>query len=93
MSEHEAPEGFEGDLTVEVDGEPPRTARTWRPLNLPSPYTKPSMKFTSHAKFGKLAKVVDDQQLDAAVQLPVSTVAFGTQLVLNSGDTDGLAFW
>ncbi|HLM04407.1 MAG TPA: DUF4873 domain-containing protein [Blastococcus sp.] len=26
MSEHEAPEGFEGDLTVEADGEPPRTA-------------------------------------------------------------------
>ena len=26
MSEHEEPEGFEGDVTVEVAGEPPRTA-------------------------------------------------------------------
>jgi hypothetical protein len=27
MSEPEAPEGYEGDVTVDVDGAPPRTAR------------------------------------------------------------------
>ena len=27
MSEHEEPEGYEGEVTVAVDGEPPRTAR------------------------------------------------------------------
>jgi hypothetical protein len=27
MSEHEAPEGYEGEVTVRVDGAPPRTAR------------------------------------------------------------------
>ena len=27
MSEHEAPEGYEGEVTVRVDGVPPRTAR------------------------------------------------------------------
>jgi hypothetical protein len=27
MNEHEAPEGYEGEVTVAVDGEPPRTTR------------------------------------------------------------------
>jgi hypothetical protein len=27
MSEHEAPEGYEGEVTVTVDGAPPRSAR------------------------------------------------------------------
>ena len=28
MSEHEAPEGYDGEATVEVDGQGPRTAHT-----------------------------------------------------------------
>gem|GEM_PF-4707969 len=44
-----------------IDQEPPRTARTRRPLNLPAVDTLPNWNSTSHAGMGSLAKVVDDQ--------------------------------
>src|SRR5437867_6904469 len=68
-----------------------RTARMRAGLNLLRAPTSP-VKSTIHAADGLLARVLDVQWLDAAVQLPVSTVAPAVQPVLKAGDTAGVTF-